>query len=104
MSEPEQPLSAETRPEELCPRIKSILVERLFLEGVDPTSIEDEAPFMQDLGLDSVDALELVLGLEQAFDVKLVEQGLEREAFQSVRALAAFVLRRKAEAAADAGR
>ena len=86
-------------PADLCPEIKTILVEQLFLEGVDPTSIDDDAPFMQDLGLDSVDALELVLGLERAYGVKLVEKGLEREAFESIRSLAKFVQRRQSEAA-----
>ena len=98
MSEPNSAATQDARPEDLCPEIKSILVERLFLEGVDPASIDDDAPFMQDLGLDSVDALELVLGLEQRYGVDLVNKGLEREAFASIRALAAFVLRRRAEA------
>jgi len=88
------------RPEDLTPEIKEILVERLLLEGVDPASIDDDAPFMEELGLDSVDALELVLGLEQRFGVDLVKKGLERRAFESIRALAAFVLERKAEAEA----
>ena len=85
-------------PDALCPEIRSILVERLGLEGVDPASIDDDAPFMEELGLDSVDALELVLGLEQRYDVQLVKQGLEREAFESIAKLAAFVVRRKGEA------
>lgn len=86
------------RPEELTSEIKEILVDRLLLEGVDPASIDDDAPFMEELGLDSVDALELVLGLEQRYGVNLVKKGLERQAFESIRSLAAFVLKRKAEA------
>lgn len=86
------------RPEDLTSEIKEILVDRLLLEGVDPASIDDDAPFMEELGLDSVDALELVLGLEQRYGVHLVKKGLERQAFESIRSLAAFVLKRKAEA------
>lgn len=96
---PEPASDTDVSPESMRPEIKRILVERLFLEGVDPASIDDDAPFMQDLGLDSVDALELVLGLEQRYDVQLVKQGLEREAFESITKLAEFVARRRAEGA-----
>ena len=51
--------------EDLRPRVKELIVRRLKLE-IDPKSIENEAPlFGEGLGLDSIDALELVLGLEQ---------------------------------------
>ena len=72
-------------------RIKRLIVERLNLEGLAPDEIEDEAPLLDSLGLDSVDALELVLGLEQAFDVKIAGKGLDKEAFASVATLADFV-------------
>ena len=54
--------------EELAPRVKDLIVRRLKLE-IDPTTIDDAAPlFGEGLGLDSIDALELVLGLEQEFE------------------------------------
>ncbi len=75
-------------------RIKRVIVERLMLEGLDPTAIQDEEPlFGEGLGLDSVDALELVLGLETEFGVRVQNEELARDSFASVAALAALVLR-----------
>jgi acyl carrier protein len=72
-------------------QIKRLIVERLNLEGLSPGEIEDDAPLLQSLGLDSVDALELVLGLEQTFDVKIAGKGVDKSAFASVATLADFV-------------
>jgi acyl carrier protein len=78
--------------EEIRARIKRLIVERLFLEGLDPEEIGDGDPlFGEGLGLDSVDALELVLGLEQEFGIKIKSQEVGREAFASVAALAEYV-------------
>ena len=73
-------------------RIKQLLVEALHLEGVDPSKIADDAPlFGEGLGLDSVDALELVVALEKEFGVRIQNHEVGKEAFASVSALAAFV-------------
>lgn len=85
------PMTSDQDLKMLRPRIKELIVERLFIEGVEPASIDDEAPFMAELGLDSIDVLELLVGIEQEYSIKLVDTGLEREAFQSVRALADLV-------------
>jgi len=72
-------------------RVKKLIVERLKLQ-VDPASIDDAAPlFGEGLGLDSIDALELVVGLEQEFGVQVPDEAVGREAFASVNALAEFV-------------
>ena len=73
-------------------RIKHLLVEALRLEGVDPSEIADDAPlFGTGLGLDSVDALELVVALEKEFGIRIENHEVGKEAFASVGALAAFV-------------
>ena len=74
-------------------RLKALLVSSLNLEGMDPASIADDAPlFGKDgLGLDSVDALELVVALEKAFDVKIDSQEIGKDAFASIAALADYV-------------
>ena len=80
-------------------RIKEIIVESLNLDGVYPESIEDEGPlFGEGLGLDSVDALELVVALEKAFGVKIQSQQVGKEEFRSVATLAAMVEERLAAA------
>jgi acyl carrier protein len=76
---------------DLKARIKRILVDRLRLE-VAPEEIGDATPlFGTGLGLDSIDALELVLGLEQEFGVKIEDEEVGAQALSSVNALAEFV-------------
>ena len=73
-------------------RIKRLIVDSLHLEGVQPEMIEDEAPlFGEGLGLDSVDALELVVALEKEFGIKIKSQEMGREVFSSVSSLSQFI-------------
>ena len=76
----------------LKPLLKRILVERLRLER-DPATIGDsEMLFDPDgLGLDSIDALELVLGVEQELGVQLGNEEVSSEALESIDRLAAFL-------------
>lgn len=84
--------------QELKENIKRLIVERLKLE-MEPSEIGDSDPlFGEGLGLDSIDALELVLGLEQEFGVKIEDEEVGAEALSSVDSLAEFV-RQKAAAA-----
>ena len=72
-------------------RIKTLIVRRLKLD-ITPESILDDAPlFGEGLGLDSIDALELVLGLEQEFGIKVDNEEVGVKAFASVDALAKFI-------------
>lgn len=76
----------------IAQRIKNLLVEKLHLEGLSPESIADDMPlFGEGLGLDSVDALELVVALEKEFTLRIQSHEVGREAFASVAALAAYV-------------
>jgi len=84
-------------------RLKHLIVESLMLEDVNPQDIETEAPlFVEGLGLDSIDALELALAINQEFGVK-TSQGDDRnrEIFHSVKSLAKFI-QTEQEAAAQA--
>jgi acyl carrier protein len=73
-------------------RIKRLIVESLNLEGMRPEMIEDEAPlFGEGLGLDSVDALELVVALEKEFGIRIKSQEIGREVFSSVSTLSRFI-------------
>lgn len=83
--------AAPNDPSALKQQIKQLIVERLKLE-VEPSSIEDAQPLFGDgLGLDSIDALELVLGIEQAFGVKIEDEEMGEQALSSVNSLADFV-------------
>jgi acyl carrier protein len=73
-------------------RIKRLIVDSLHLEGMRPEMIEDEEPlFGEGLGLDSVDALELVVALEKEFGIKIKSQEIGREVFSSVSSLSQFI-------------
>lgn len=73
-------------------RVKQMLIERLKLEGMTPDQIDDQAPMFGDgLGLDSIDALELVLAVEQTFGVKIEDEASGLQAFKNVEALTAFI-------------
>jgi acyl carrier protein len=73
-------------------RVKQLLIERLQLEGMAPADIDDAAPlFGEGLGLDSIDALELVIGIEKVFGVRIQDEEVGAKAFASVNALVEFL-------------
>jgi acyl carrier protein len=75
-------------------RIKELIVHSLNLEGLSPESIgDDDRLFGEGLGLDSVDALELVVALEKEFGISVQSHEIERSVFASVASLADFVLK-----------
>ena len=73
-------------------KLKKLIIDSLNLEGMTPDSIEEDAPlFGEGLGLDSVDALELVVALEKEFRIRIEGEEATRVAFGSLQDLAAFV-------------
>lgn len=86
---------------QLKERIKQTIVERLKLD-IEPSAIEDAQPlFGEGLGLDSIDALELVLGIEQEFGVKIEDEEMGAQALSSVDSLAEFVSAKQVAAPAS---
>ncbi len=79
--------------EQLELEIKKLIIEALVLEDLAPEDIEtDGALFVEGLGLDSIDALELAMVLEERYGVTLEEDPDEnRKIFESVRTISAFV-------------
>jgi acyl carrier protein len=78
---------------ELKHRLKVLLIEGLKLEGMRPEDIQDAEPiFVEGLGLDSIDALELVVLVEEQFHVSIPDEEVGKLAFASLDALADFVL------------
>ena len=77
--------------------IKLLIVTELNLAGRDPASIDDDAPLFGDgLGLDSLDALQLAISIEEKFGVRIPEGDAARPIFRSVSALAAHVAAERA--------
>jgi acyl carrier protein len=78
---------------DLIEKIKHLIIKRLKLVEMTPEMIETDLPlFGEGLGLDSIDALELVLGLEKEFGVIIPDAEVGKKVFQSVRTMAQYVL------------
>ena len=78
--------------DKLIEELKSKIIAGFRLERVTPLDIQTDAPlFGVGLGLDSIDALELVAILEQDYGIVIQERQVADNAFASVRALAEFV-------------
>ena len=73
-------------------KVKQLIIDRLQLDGVAPKDIDDAAPLFGDgLGLDSIDALELVIGIEKVFGVRIQDEEVGAKALASVNALVEFM-------------
>ena len=78
--------------EELCKYLKKMIIDTLRLEEITAEEIKDDAPlFKEGLGLDSIDALELVVAIENIFSVIIEDEDVGKRAFASVNALAKFI-------------
>jgi len=77
---------------ELLAQVKRVIVEGLHLDHVSPNQIGDDQPLFGDaLGLDSVDALELVLEVERHFGVTIQDDEEGRAVLQTPRTLADYI-------------
>ncbi|WP_294556271.1 phosphopantetheine-binding protein [uncultured Bacteroides sp.] len=79
---------------ELMDEVKGKLIEELNLEEITPKDIDDEIPLFGDegLGLDSIDALEIILILEREYGIKIENPAEGKQIFYSVRTLTDFII------------
>jgi acyl carrier protein len=78
--------------DELILELKNEIIKALNLEGVKPEDISDGGELFGDgLGLDSIDALELIVLLEKNYGIKLKDPAQGKEIFRSVRIMAEYV-------------
>lgn len=79
--------------------LKKHIIEQLNLEDVQVEDIEDNALLFDDsgLGLDSIDALELIVLLEKFYGIQVIKPEEGKEAFRSIDTMAEYILRKKAE-------
>ncbi|MCA9529663.1 MAG: acyl carrier protein [Myxococcales bacterium] len=78
--------------------IKALIVDALMLDDVTADEIESDAPlFIEGLGLDSIDALELAIAIDKTYGVRIdAEDEGTREVFRSVHNLARYVAEHRA--------
>jgi acyl carrier protein len=83
--------------------LKQLLIDRLKFEDMTPDDIGDDEPlFAGGLGLDSIDALEIVVMLESEFGIKVKNETSARDYFRSISSLAQLIEQKQAEAKAGA--
>ena len=77
---------------ELALKLKEQIIETLNLEEMTPEDIENDAPlFGEGLGLDSIDALELIVLLEKNYGIRLANPAEGKAIFKSVNTIAEYV-------------
>jgi acyl carrier protein len=78
---------------ELKLELKKLILKAANLDDVEPDEIEDDAPlFVEGLGLDSIDALELSVALESQYGINISDSDTARAAFASINTLSEFVV------------
>jgi len=78
--------------EELILKLKGEIIEVLNLEDIKPADIDENAPlFGEGLGLDSIDALELIVLMEKNYGIKLKDPSQGKDIFKSVKVLADYI-------------
>jgi acyl carrier protein len=78
--------------EGLILKLKEEIIEVLNMEDIKPSDIDENAPlFGEGLGLDSIDALELIVLMEKNYGIKLKDPAQGKEIFKSVKVLAEYI-------------
>ena len=82
--------------EDLIQQLKKQIIDVLNLEEMTPDEIDADAPLFGDgLGLDSIDALELIVLLEKQYGIKLANPAEGKAIFKSVASIADFVTKNR---------
>ena len=72
--------------------LKKKMIEVLNLEDMQPDDIDDDAPlFGEGLGLDSIDALELIVMMERSYGIKIKDPAEGKEIFKSVNTMVDYI-------------
>jgi len=78
--------------EQLIEQLKSQIIEALNFEDMTPADIDTDAPlFGEGLGLDSIDALELIMLMDREYGIKLADPKQGKAIFRSVRTMAEYI-------------
>jgi acyl carrier protein len=82
--------------DELIDKLKQEVIQQLNLEDISEEDIDPDAPlFGEGLGLDSIDALELIVLLEKNYGIKIEDPKDGKKIFFSIRTMAAYITEHK---------
>jgi len=82
--------------DELIDKLKQEVIQQLNLEDISATDIDPDAPlFGEGLGLDSIDALELIVLLEKNYGIKIEDPKDGKKIFFSIRTMAEYITQHK---------
>ena len=78
--------------EELIQTLKEQIIYALNLEEITPEDIDNDAPLFGDgLGLDSIDALELIVNIDRFYGIKLANPAEGKEIFKNINTIADYI-------------
>jgi len=77
--------------EEITERVKSVIVDQL---GVSMEEVTPEASFIEDLGADSLDIVELIMALEEEYDMEIPDEDAEK--IQTVQDVTSYIISKQA--------
>jgi acyl carrier protein len=78
--------------------IKEVIIETLNINGVRPEQVPDDVPLFSKeniLNLDSIDGIEIVMAIQEKYQVRIADQNVARNVLESVDTIADFVIREK---------
>ena len=83
---------------QLKEEVKEVIIRTLNINKINPEDVDDSAPlFAPDnpFGLDSVDAIDIIMTVQKHFDVRIADQNLARDVLESIDTLAEFIYRER---------
>jgi len=89
---------AENNLEQLKTEVKEVIIKTLNINKINPEDVDDSAPlFAPDnaFGLDSVDAIDIIMTVQKHFNVRIADQNLARDVLESIDTLAEFIHRER---------
>jgi acyl carrier protein len=78
--------------------IKELIITTLNIKSVTPEQVDDAVPLFSPeniLDLDSIDAIELVMAIQEKYEVRIADQNVARNVLESIDSIADFIIREK---------
>ncbi|MEE4259689.1 MAG: phosphopantetheine-binding protein [Bacteroidales bacterium] len=78
--------------------VKEVIIKALNIKNIEPDKIDDSAPLFAPgnaFGLDSVDAIDIIMRVQSHFNVRIDDQNQARDVLESIDTLAAFIVRQR---------